>query len=114
MTTLVFGTGVGTFILLAVWSAALLLCFISLRTNRNVGPVAVSIALLVMVVLLLIPRGPQTSLPAVNKIYDNLFIWRVLLAVFLGISTLGSVVAFITLVLMEPKQGQRIKSWELL
>lgn len=68
MTTLVFGTGVGTFILLAVWSSALLLCFISLRTNRNVGPVAVFIAVLVMVVLLLIPRGPQAPLPAINKV----------------------------------------------
>ncbi|KAG8338454.1 SUMO1 sentrin specific peptidase 8 [Homalodisca vitripennis] len=67
MTTLVFGTGVGTFILLAVWSAALLLCFISLRTNRNVGPIAVSVAVLVMVVLLLIPRGPQSPPPPVDK-----------------------------------------------
>ncbi|XP_054260381.1 transmembrane protein 218-like [Macrosteles quadrilineatus] len=113
MTTLVFGTGVGTFILLAVWSAALLLCFISLRTNRNVGPVAVLAAVLVMVVLLLIPRGPEAPISTEHKIYDNLFIWRVLLAGFLGLSTFASVVAFITLVLMEPKQGQRIKSLEL-
>lgn len=70
MTALVFGTGgVGTFILLTIWSAALVLCFISLRTHRNVGPVAVFIALLVMVVLLLIPRGTDTQTSVVDKVH---------------------------------------------
>lgn len=74
MTALVFGTGgVGTFILLTIWSAALVLCFISLRTHRNVGPVAVFIALLVMVVLLLIPRGTETQPSVVDKVHFKNF-----------------------------------------
>lgn len=68
MTTLVFGVGVGTFILAIVWTSALFLCCISLRTQRNIGPIAVSIALLVMLILLLLPRGPQKEVTSVYKV----------------------------------------------
>lgn len=70
MTTLLFGTGVGTFLLLAVWTTAFLLCFISLRTQRNIGPIAVLVATLVMLVLLAIPRGPEK--PVENKVISAL------------------------------------------
>ncbi|RZF47764.1 hypothetical protein LSTR_LSTR006028 [Laodelphax striatellus] len=111
MTTLLFGTGVGTFILVVVWSSALCLCCISLRTQRNIGPIAVSVALLVMLVLLLLPRGPQSEEQSIHKVYDYLFVWRVILVIVLTLSTVVAACLLLIESVMQPLHAKQIKGW---
>lgn len=114
MTTLIFGTGVGTFILVSVWTVAVILCFISLRTQRgNIGPVAIAVASLVMLILLLIPRGPESPPSDSYKVYDNLFVWRIVLIIFLSVSAAGGFAAYFVTDLMEPKHAHQLKGWTL-
>lgn len=113
MTTLIFGTGVGTFILVSVWTVAAILCFISLRTHRgNIGPISIAVASLVMLILLLIPRGPESP-PDSTKVYDNLFVWRIVLIIFLSVSAAGGFAAYVVTDLMEPRHAHQLKGWTL-
>ncbi|XP_075233978.1 uncharacterized protein LOC142331775 isoform X2 [Lycorma delicatula] len=103
----------GTFILVIVWAFAFLLCCISLRTQRNIGPVAVSFALLVMLILLLLPRGPQSEVTSVHKVYDYLFLWRIILVILLILSAVAGSVFLLVEHIMAPKHARKMKGWVL-
>jgi hypothetical protein len=55
MSALVFGVGVGLFLLIALWVSAFLLCVVSLRANKNAGILAVLSAALLTSFLLVLP-----------------------------------------------------------
>lgn len=56
MNVVVLGAGIGAIILSVLWTIALLLCFISLRTKYNLGPLAISVTIVVTIILLSVPR----------------------------------------------------------
>jgi hypothetical protein len=55
MSALVFGVGVGLFLLIGLWVSALLLCVVSLRANKNAGFLAIVSAVLLTSLLLSLP-----------------------------------------------------------
>ncbi|CAB3388623.1 Hypothetical predicted protein [Cloeon dipterum] len=108
MSALVFGVGVGLFVLIALWVSAFLLCIVSLRAQRNAGFVAILAAVLLTTVLLVLPidspEDTETKPSWSPKVYDHFFIWRILLLVFLLLSVVGGCVNFVYSHLMEPQK----------
>lgn len=56
MNVVILGAGIGAVLLSVLWTLAFILCFISLRTKYNIGPIAVSITILITLILLSVPR----------------------------------------------------------
>ncbi|KAL1138861.1 hypothetical protein AAG570_008923 [Ranatra chinensis] len=108
--TLILGIGLGTFIFIALWIISFLLCFVSLRTQSKVGPIFIVFSALVMTVLLLIPRGPDSQPPSAEKVYDPLFIWRTVLATVLGVSAFGGALFFCKDHIMEEHYTKLLRS----
>lgn len=59
MTALVFGIGIGLFVVLLVWITAALVFAVSLRTEKRVGAIAIATALLATVILVGAPRASK-------------------------------------------------------
>ncbi|KAF4529065.1 hypothetical protein B566_EDAN006087 [Ephemera danica] len=90
MSALIFGVGVGLFIIIALWAIALLLCLVSLRSQKNIGLLGILAASFFTGFLLLLPiDSPSDPIESsrIPKIHDYYFIWRVLLIIFLALST---------------------------
>ncbi|PSN41697.1 hypothetical protein C0J52_20746 [Blattella germanica] len=113
MGTTILGVGVGLFIIIAIWTIAILLCIISHRTKKNIGSVTVAIAVLITLALIFIPRESEIPKKVVYKVYDKLFVWRISLVILLGLSSIGGLLVFIVSHLMEPRHAQAIKQWKL-
>ncbi|XKL65052.1 hypothetical protein PGB90_005138 [Kerria lacca] len=60
MNAIILGAGIGAILLSILWTIAFILCFVSLRTKYNIGPLAVSIAIFITFILLSIPRKSDT------------------------------------------------------
>lgn len=113
MTTLVLGVGFGLFILVGIWLGALLACFVSVHTQKNLGIHAVCIAAILTVVLIFIPRESERPIEDITKVYDSLFLWRIALALLLGLSAVGGGVFYFLDHLMEARVAKPIKKWTL-
>lgn len=58
-TNLVFGIGVGLFLLIILWASAALICLVSYRTDKKVGFIAVVVVLALTIILVKVPRTPE-------------------------------------------------------
>lgn len=61
MSTLIFGVGLGTFLILTLWLSAGLICLISLRTQKKLGLVASGVVGIVTIALISVPRSSEDS-----------------------------------------------------
>lgn len=113
MTTTILGVGVGLFIILSCWVVALVLCFISHRTKKNIGSAAIAVAALITIILIVIPKESEIPRKTVFKLYDKLFVWRTCLVILLGLSSVAGLFIFIVTHLMEPRHAQPVKQWKL-
>lgn len=111
MTNLVFGVGIGLFLILILWAAALLVFFISLRIEKKIGTIAILVVSICTIVLIALPRASEKSTTADKKIYDHLFIWRILLLVLLIISSIIGLVGYVKFGVTEPVRPIRITNW---
>lgn len=68
MTTLIFGVGVGLFLILSLWLLAGVLFLISLRVEKKFGTFVILIVGIFTVVLVSIPRGSNKSNVSENKV----------------------------------------------
>ncbi|KAL0106533.1 hypothetical protein PUN28_016316 [Cardiocondyla obscurior] len=110
MTTLILGVGVGLFLILSLWVLAALIFVVTLRVERRFGYFAILLASAVTIVLISVPRASENPIPA-SKVYDRLFIWRVILLILLLASSVLSLVGYIKFGLVEPVRPIRVPSW---
>lgn len=68
MTTLVFGVGVGLFIILSLWVLAALIFVISLRVEKKVGAIAILLVSAITIILISVPRASEKPAPHDNKV----------------------------------------------
>lgn len=123
----VLGLGLGLFLLILLWSFTLLIVMLFFRMSSGPGIAITSVALVVTAILLAIPRHPPKfkDLQVPNRedgqgseeeddfrIYDHVFIWRVLLLVFMSISVIVGTMFFCKHC-MEPVYAQPIKKLKL-
>ena len=99
----VLGIGVGLFLLILLWSFTIIGTLLCSRLSSGGVTVIVSMASLITVLLLATPRDPPVFVPKdktledekVTKsiedfiIYDQTFIPRIVLIVFLGLTVVG-------------------------
>lgn len=111
MTNLIFGVGIGLFLILILWALALLVFIISLRIEKKIGAVAIIIVSICTIVLITLPRAPEKSNIINKKIYDHLFIWRILLLVLLIISSIIGLVGYVKFGIAESIRPIRITNW---
>ncbi|KAF3426249.1 hypothetical protein E2986_07388 [Frieseomelitta varia] len=104
MTNLIFGIGIGLFLILILWALALL----------KIGTVAIIIVSICTIVLITLPRESEKSNTIDKKIYDHLFIWRILLLVLLIISSIVGLVGYVKFGIAESIRPIRITNWNLL
>ncbi|XP_012525055.1 uncharacterized protein LOC105830337 [Monomorium pharaonis] len=113
MTTLILGVGVGLFIILGLWVLAALVFVVSLRVERKVGAIAILIVSVLTIILISVPRASEKPASKDSKVYDRLFIWRVILLIVLLVSAIISLVGYIKFGLVEVVRPIRISSWVL-
>ena len=75
MTNLIFGIGIGLFLILILWGLALLVFIISLRIEKKIGTVAIIIVSICTIVLITLPRAPEKS-NTIDKKVNNYFILK--------------------------------------
>lgn len=73
MTVRVLGVGIGLFLIIALWAVAILVCIISHRTHKHVGTAIVTIATVVTLILVLIPRESEIPKKPVFKVNIRIF-----------------------------------------
>lgn len=116
MSARVLGVGVGLFLVILVWAIAILVCFISSRSKggaQYTGLGSCGLAFLITLVLIFVPRVPddvhdKTPAETITKIYDELFIWRIFLVVFLAASALAALGLMLGFYWMEPVYAKPI------
>ncbi|XP_015587382.1 uncharacterized protein LOC107264048 isoform X3 [Cephus cinctus] len=111
MTTLIFGIGLGLFIVLCLWVSAGLICLVSLRIERRIGAIALCIATAATIILVSLPRSTETPSVREDKLYDHLFVWRIILLILLAVSSLVGFLAYFKFELLEPIKPMRISTW---
>lgn len=79
MTTLIFGVGVGLFIILSLWVLAALIFLISLRIERKVGAIAILVVSVLTIILISVPRASEKSTATENKVCINLTVNRLMI-----------------------------------
>lgn len=68
MTSHIFGVGLGLFVILTLWISAALIFLISLRIEKRIGAVALTVAAIITVILISVPRAPQHPVAQENKV----------------------------------------------
>lgn len=68
MTSHIFGVGLGLFVILTLWLSAALIFLISLRIEKRIGAVALTVAAIITVILISVPRGAQHPVAQENKV----------------------------------------------
>lgn len=74
MTTLIFGIGIGLFILISIWLLAGLIFSVSSRTDKKFGFIAIAVATLITFILICLPKNsehPNIKEEKVNN-YNNI------------------------------------------
>ncbi|GBN86266.1 hypothetical protein AVEN_162238-1 [Araneus ventricosus] len=99
MSSRIFGAGAGVFVLAIVWIITIALVAIFSKVKRPlsfVGIIFVAAASLATVILVFIPRGPETPDPLTDLLPpDYLFLWKCVLVVFLLLSFIVSIVLMV-------------------
>ncbi|XP_014487260.1 PREDICTED: uncharacterized protein LOC106751031 [Dinoponera quadriceps] len=111
MTTLIFGVGIGLFIILGLWVLAALIFLISLRIEKKVGAIAILLVSVLTIILISVPRASEKPAATENKVYDRLFVWRIILLILLLISSIIGLTGYIKFGLVETVRPVRISNW---
>lgn len=111
MTNLVFGVGIGLFLILILWAIALLIFVISLRVEKKIGIIAILIVGVCTLILIALPKTSEKANTTGKKIYDHLFVWRIILLVLLSISSVIGLLGYFKFTLTEPIRPVRISNW---
>ncbi|KAK0158321.1 hypothetical protein PV328_009338 [Microctonus aethiopoides] len=111
MTNLVFGIGIGLFVILTLWLSAALIFTVSLRIDKRIGAIAIAVTAIITIILISVPRSSDNPASHQEKPYDQLFIWRVILLTVLAGSSLIAIFGYVKYELMECKKPQRITNW---
>ncbi|XP_074111886.1 transmembrane protein 218 [Cotesia typhae] len=111
MTTLILGIGVGLFVILTLWLSAALIFAVSFRIDKKIGAIAITVAAIITIVLVSVPRSSEYPSSFQEKPYDQLFVWRVILLTVLVGSSLIALFGYVKYELMDFKKPQRIVNW---
>ena len=111
MTNLIFGVGIGLFLILILWALAVLVYIISLKIEKKIGTLAILTVSICTIVLLILPIASEKSNTTDKKIYDHLFIWRILLLILLVISSIISLVGYVIFEITKSIRPVRITNW---
>lgn len=111
MTNLILGIGTGLFLILTLWAIAIITFLISLRIEKKIGFVVMLIISFSTIILFSIPRASEKPNINENRLYDQLFIWRIILVIFLLISTIIGILAYIKFQLIESVNLIRVTNW---
>ncbi|CAK9828278.1 hypothetical protein ANTRET_LOCUS5835 [Anthophora retusa] len=111
MTNLIFGVGIGLFLILILWALAVLVFIISLRIEKKIGTIAILIVSICTIILIVLPRASEKSNSTNIKIYDHLFIWRILLLILLIISSIIGSIGYIKFAVTDSVRPIRITTW---
>lgn len=71
MTTLIFGIGVGLFIILSLWVLAALIFVISLRVEKKIGAIAILLVSALTIILISVPRASEKSVHREKTVIVN-------------------------------------------
>lgn len=109
--TQILGIGIGLFILILIWTLTIGSCIIVSKTKgfSYIASSSFVASCFITVLLIWIPREPPSYDPKSDiRIYDSLFIWRIILII---IMTLSCLFAFSNVLShwMEPIFAKRIK-----
>merc|ERR1719278_1479572 len=95
----ILGIGVGLFLIILVWAAALSALLLVSRLALGPSLAAVGLASLVTAILVAIPRDAPIHGEVVEeefKLYDGMFVWRTIVRVILCVAGLaGSAIALL-------------------
>ncbi|KAJ8315944.1 hypothetical protein KUTeg_005958 [Tegillarca granosa] len=110
---LVLGVGIGIFVLTFFWALAVVSCIAFSRAQGGLsyaGFGIVALVSLLTVVLLVLPREPETpSLEEVIKVYDYSIIYRYLLISGCALFLLIGLIAYLVIHIMEPIYAKPIR-----
>ena len=111
MTNVVFGVGIGLLLILILWALALFIFIVSLRVEKKIGAIAIFIVSICTVILIALPRASERPTSVENKIYDHLFIWRILLLTLLIVSSIIGLIGYVKFALTDSVRPIRITNW---
>lgn len=111
MTNLIFGVGIGLFVILILWALALFVFVFFLLVEKKIGIIAILVVSVCTIVLIALPRASEKPASNEKKIYDHLFIWRILLLVLLIVSSIISLIGYIKFALTDSARPVRITNW---
>lgn len=101
--------GVGVYFLTVIWLISLMLCWVSVRTNHNIGKVAIGAAALITVILVALPKGEAQYSRA--NFYDKVFVIRYAILTLLLICVLfGAAYCFLQYCL-TPVETRKVRSF---
>ncbi|XP_071806388.1 transmembrane protein 218-like [Asterias amurensis] len=113
MMALVFGIGVGLFVLSIIWGLSLLLCIILSRAKgaaKSGGIAMIVVASLITVILIIYPKEGLQPEPVDNRITDGMFWTRVVILSMLSVFALLSLVFMFIFHWTEPIFAKHIKT----
>lgn len=112
MPAVVLGLGIGLFTLLLLWSLAILVCIFTFHSRGWLSLSGFVLATIVTLLLASLPTELSSDHLSVDSgvtlsqlpppLYDPLYVWRLVLTVFVLLSTGASVFAAITLHYNQP------------
>ncbi|XP_067667802.1 transmembrane protein 218-like [Haliotis asinina] len=109
----ILGVGEGLFALAFIWTLCILLCLVFSRAQTaisNMGPVMIFIAGFLTIILVFIPREPQTpSVEEEVKIYDYSIIYRSGLIAVCALFVLVGLAMYLTSHAMQPIYAKPIR-----
>lgn len=82
MTTLILGIGVGLFVILTLWLSAALIFAVSFRIDKKVGAIAITVAAIITIILVSVPRSSEFPSSYQEKVLQYLFFNTLILFIF--------------------------------
>lgn len=98
--------GVGVYFLILLWSITLILCWVSVRTGHGIGKISILISVIITLALILLPTKGQYSNA---NFYDQLFVIRYLILLFLSISFVVGLVYSFVYVCLAPHETIKVR-----
>ncbi|GFN94377.1 transmembrane protein 218 [Plakobranchus ocellatus] len=115
MANLVFGVGIGVFILALVWVLALIVCITFSRSPTKIaslGPLSILVAVLVSVILIVIPREVKEKSPEEESVvYDYSIVYRSSLIAVMALFVVIGLVLYLVSHAMEPVLAKPLRKF---
>lgn len=94
MNNLVFGVGIGLFLILILWAIALLIFIVSLRVEKKIGTIAILVVGICTIVLIALPKTSEKAISTENKVCKQFLHYKNLIHIYLCNSYLMSILIF--------------------